>query len=60
MDHPRDVKVRGIDQLLRMTSAQMPAYRLAPELGAHTTEILLEAGLSPESIDAFREQRLVR
>ena len=60
VDHSRDVKVRGIDQLLRMTSAQMPAYRLAPELGAHTTEILLEAGLSPESIDAFREQRLVR
>ena len=26
----------------------------------HPGEILLEAGLSPESIDAFREQRLVR
>ncbi|MDO8390356.1 MAG: CoA transferase [Actinomycetota bacterium] len=60
VDHPRDVKVRGIDQLLRMSAAEMPAYRLAPELGAHTTEILLEAGYSPETIAALLEQRLVR
>ncbi|MDO8364658.1 MAG: CoA transferase [Actinomycetota bacterium] len=60
VDHPRDIKVRGIDQLLRMSSTRVPPYRLAPELGEHTTEILLEAGYSPESIIALREQRLVR
>ena len=51
---------RKVDQLLRMSSARLPDYRLAPELGEHTTALLLEAGYSPESLAALREQRLVR
>jgi len=42
--HPRRGNVRAVARLLRMSGCEWPPYRLAPELGEHTEEIILELG----------------
>jgi crotonobetainyl-CoA:carnitine CoA-transferase CaiB-like acyl-CoA transferase len=58
--HPTKGNIREIDVLLRVTDAQRVDHRLAPEVGEHTTEILLDLGYSPEQIEAMRDRKAIR
>ena len=58
--HPVDIKVREIDQLIRVSDAVVPPHRIAPELGEHTDQILTWCGYSPSDIAALRAAGSVR
>ncbi|WP_281689530.1 CaiB/BaiF CoA-transferase family protein [Pseudonocardia thermophila] len=58
--HPTLGRVREFDQLLRVSDAAVVPHRLAPDLGAHSDEILAECGFAPEEIRSLREQGTVR
>jgi crotonobetainyl-CoA:carnitine CoA-transferase CaiB-like acyl-CoA transferase len=58
--HERDGVVREIDQLVRVSGAATVPHRIAPELGAHTNEILRDIGYSDEQIAALRERGAAR
>jgi crotonobetainyl-CoA:carnitine CoA-transferase CaiB-like acyl-CoA transferase len=60
LPHPTKGNIREIDVLLRVTGSERVAHRLAPEVGEHSTEILLELGYSPQEIDALRDRKAVR
>ena len=46
--------------LLRVSDAEVPAHRLAPELGEHTDSILRSLGLTAGSIAELRAKGTVR
>ena len=54
--HPEWGKVSVIGSPLRMSETPMQVSAIAPELGQHTEDVLLEAGFSWEEIGALREQ----
>jgi crotonobetainyl-CoA:carnitine CoA-transferase CaiB-like acyl-CoA transferase len=60
LPHPTKGNIREIDVLLRVTEAARVAHRLAPEVGEHTTEILLDLGYPAEEIGALRDRKAVR
>ena len=60
MDHPTEGTVRGLGIPIKMSGTPGEIRRPAPLLGAHTDEILQEAGFTDEQISAFRETGAVR
>lgn len=58
--HPALGRVREPARLLRVSDTALVPHRLAPDLGAHSDEILAECGFSPEDIRSLRAQGTVR
>jgi crotonobetainyl-CoA:carnitine CoA-transferase CaiB-like acyl-CoA transferase len=51
LEHAITGPQRVVGPLVRMSASPTAAVRPAPPLGAHTREVLAEAGLTPEEID---------
>ena len=60
LSHPDKGNVRELHVLVRASDAAQVPHRLAPELGEHTDEILLQFGYTAEEIAALRAQRAIR
>jgi crotonobetainyl-CoA:carnitine CoA-transferase CaiB-like acyl-CoA transferase len=58
--HPTLVKVRELDQTVRISGAARAPHRWAPELGEHSTEVLAMLGHSPAEIDLLRGRGIIR
>jgi crotonobetainyl-CoA:carnitine CoA-transferase CaiB-like acyl-CoA transferase len=58
--HPEKGKVRELHVLVRVSDAEQPPHRLAPELGEHTDELLAELGCNEAEITALRVSGAVR
>jgi crotonobetainyl-CoA:carnitine CoA-transferase CaiB-like acyl-CoA transferase len=58
--HPSRGNVRELAVLLRVSDADVPAHRPAPELGQHSDEVLTEMGYSAEAIASLRARGAVR
>jgi crotonobetainyl-CoA:carnitine CoA-transferase CaiB-like acyl-CoA transferase len=58
--HPIKGNVRELAVLVRVSDTDVPAHRLAPELGQHSDEILAWLGLDPETISRLRTRGSVR
>lgn len=52
-DHPSEGRIRGVANPTVWSDTQPEPERLAPRLGEHSREILVEAGYSPAEIDAL-------
>ncbi|HML98250.1 MAG TPA: CoA transferase [Tepidiformaceae bacterium] len=48
-----------VGPLVRMSASPTAARRAAPPLGAHSREVLLEAGLTPLEVDALAAARVI-
>ncbi|MET4576237.1 CaiB/BaiF CoA transferase family protein [Ottowia thiooxydans] len=55
MEHPTEGRVRVSDPPIRFSRSPSSVRRLAPRLGEHSREILLEAGYSSPEIDRLLE-----
>ena len=53
-EHPKHGKVRGPHRPVRVDGSREIDFRPPPALGEHTDEVLREAGLAAEQIDALR------
>jgi crotonobetainyl-CoA:carnitine CoA-transferase CaiB-like acyl-CoA transferase len=60
VSHPEKGNVREIDQLVRIGDADIVPHRLAPDLGAHTAELLAAFGYTAGEIDALRAKGSIR
>jgi crotonobetainyl-CoA:carnitine CoA-transferase CaiB-like acyl-CoA transferase len=58
--HPAKGNVRELAVLVRVSDAQVPPHRLAPELGQHSDEILMWLGYEPETISRLRGRGAVK
>lgn len=58
--HPRDRRVRGLGPLIRVFPGAPSAFRLAPELGEHTDELLESLGFGIDDIERLHERGVVR
>ena len=59
-DHPRDGKVREIDQLIRVSDVTYVTHRVAPDIGEHTDEVLQSFGYDEEQLVALRLRGVIR
>ena len=59
-EHPRFGRVREVAVAYRVSGADMPPHRRAPEFGEHTDEILVWAGYSESAIAGLRARHAVR
>jgi crotonobetainyl-CoA:carnitine CoA-transferase CaiB-like acyl-CoA transferase len=58
-DHPSEGPIREIAVPSEWSVTQPVSTRHAPRLGEHTLEVLREAGIDRETIDALLEQRVI-
>jgi crotonobetainyl-CoA:carnitine CoA-transferase CaiB-like acyl-CoA transferase len=58
-DHPSEGRIRTMREPSTWSETKPPTGRFAPRLGQHTREILSEAGLNADAIDALIAQRTV-
>jgi crotonobetainyl-CoA:carnitine CoA-transferase CaiB-like acyl-CoA transferase len=58
--HPSKGHVRELAVLVRVSDAEVPAHRLAPELGQHSDEILTSVGFAPGTIRRLRSRGSVK
>jgi crotonobetainyl-CoA:carnitine CoA-transferase CaiB-like acyl-CoA transferase len=58
-DHPSEGKLRVMDVAQRWSKTQPDIRRLAPRLGEHSREVLVEYGLDEEQIGSLVETRTV-
>jgi succinate---hydroxymethylglutarate CoA-transferase len=59
VEHPGRGEVSMLGSALHIDGAALPVRQPAPELGAHTAEVLRELGLSIGEIDRLRERGVV-
>jgi crotonobetainyl-CoA:carnitine CoA-transferase CaiB-like acyl-CoA transferase len=59
VEHPGHGPVSMLGSALHVDGATLPIRGPAPELGEHTTEVLVELGYSPGEIDQLRERGVV-
>ncbi len=59
-DHPIEGRIRSMRIPSRWSRSQPEVTRAAPGLGEHTGEVLAEAGLSPDEIEALLSTGAVR
>ncbi len=52
-EHPTEGKIEVLDSPYRFDRKSLPLHRHQPQLGEHSREILAEAGLSDEEIEAI-------
>ncbi|MFN2537745.1 MAG: CaiB/BaiF CoA transferase family protein [Mycobacteriales bacterium] len=60
IEHPTQGVVRELAHLVRVSGATRAPHRLAPELGEHTDEVLLELGYDTEALAALRSRGSIR
>jgi crotonobetainyl-CoA:carnitine CoA-transferase CaiB-like acyl-CoA transferase len=53
VDHPTEGRIRNMKPAARFSETPVETTRLAPRLSEHSTEILREAGFSPDEIAAL-------
>jgi len=58
LPHPSRPDFRVLANPIKLDGSRPPS-RLAPQLGAHTRELLLEVGYTDAEIDALRARRAV-
>lgn len=58
LDHPELGRIRELSTAIRI-SGERATYRLAPRLGEHTRELLMEVGLDSTEIDRLRADRSI-
>ena len=58
--HPEKGLVKEVDQLVRISDAEVLPHRLAPGLGQHTEEVLTWIGYTAEEIQLLRARGVVR
>ncbi|OAI38989.1 hypothetical protein AYO38_08555 [bacterium SCGC AG-212-C10] len=59
MDHPHHGEIGVVGPPIRMTKTEVEPRAVAPELGQHTEEILLEAGFSWEEIADLKANEVI-
>lgn len=59
LDHDITGPQQVVGPLVRMSASPTSARRAAPPLGAHSREVLLEAGLTPGEVDALAAARVI-
>ena len=59
IEHPSIPECRVVNSPIDFGADPHPAYRHAPELGAHTEEVALEAGLTWEDIAKLRDAGVI-
>ena len=59
IEHPNIPGCRVINSPIDFGSDPHPPYRHAPELGAHTEEVALEAGLTWEEIGKLKDAGII-
>jgi crotonobetainyl-CoA:carnitine CoA-transferase CaiB-like acyl-CoA transferase len=59
IEHPNIAGCRVVNSPIEFGTAPHPAYRHAPELGAHTEEVALEAGLTWEEIAKLKDAGVI-
>ena len=57
--HPSEGSIREIAIPTEWSASQPVSTRHAPRLGEHTMEVLREAGIDQETMDALLEQRVI-
>jgi len=60
LDHPTEGKIRQARPPTRFSASPAGIHRLPPQLGAHSTEILREAGYSDGEIESLVAAKAVR
>ena len=60
VSHPVKGNVRELHALFRVTDAEQVPHRLAPELGEHTDEILVDLGYTADEVAALRARNAIR
>ena len=59
-NHPSEGRIRTMREPSTWSETKPPTGRFAPRLGQHTREILTEAGLETDAIDAMIAQHVAR
>jgi crotonobetainyl-CoA:carnitine CoA-transferase CaiB-like acyl-CoA transferase len=60
LTHPKHGVIRELDQLIRVSGATVPRHRPAPALGAHTREVLVDLGYSPDALAVLEAKGALR
>jgi crotonobetainyl-CoA:carnitine CoA-transferase CaiB-like acyl-CoA transferase len=60
VSHRVDGTVREVNQLVRISDADVPAHRIAPELGEHSEQILLWLGVGSDRFRAMVDRNAAR
>ncbi len=59
VEHPEMGPIKIVGQAVKLARTPQKMRNAAPELGAHTEEILKEMGYDAESIDQLRDEGIV-
>ena len=59
IEGPAGERVRGLNRPVRFDGDNQSAFRAPPALGEHTDEVLREAGIPQQRIDALRSRNII-
>jgi crotonobetainyl-CoA:carnitine CoA-transferase CaiB-like acyl-CoA transferase len=60
VEHPSEGPIRNMKVAAQFSETPVEPQRLAPRLGEHSHELLIEAGLSPQQVDAMAQSGVTR
>jgi crotonobetainyl-CoA:carnitine CoA-transferase CaiB-like acyl-CoA transferase len=60
VEHPSEGPIRNMKVAAQFSETPVQPQRLAPRLGEHSRELLIEAGLSPQQVDALAQSGVTR